>query len=148
MNKEWFRDAVSGKPQTLAYLLPRMALTMAQPHHGDVLRYSCHQQVASAIRYLHDADKLESDHAIVFFGTDSMIYHSVLVKGDTVICDLIGDVPGNVYDPEKECYHSGTFKGSLPVKLNLSVDDFFSNYVAKLNAAPRRDGGPDTPACK
>lgn len=142
MGTKWFNEAVSGKPQTIDYLLPRMALTMAQPEHEQALVYSCHQSVARAIGFLHDADKLESDHAIIFFGMPSRVYHSVLVKGDTVVCDLIGDVAGNFYDPENECYHSGTFQGRLPIKQKISVDDFFRDYVAKLTIAPRNGSAP------
>lgn len=136
MATEWFNGAVSNKPQTIDYLLPRMALTMAQPRHGGSLRYSCHQSVARAIGDLHDRDKLESDHSIVFFGTQTMVYHSILVKGDEVVCDLIGDVDGNSYDPKNECYHSGTFAGRVPVKRIVPVDEFFADYVSKVSVAP------------
>ncbi len=142
MATEWFREAVSGKPQTIDYLLPRMALTMTQPHHDRALRYSCHQYVARAIGQLHDEDKLESDYAIIFFGTKSMVYHSILARGDTPVCDLIGDVEGNFYDPKNECYHSGTFAGRVPVKQVVPVDEFFKDYVAKLTGTPKRDSGP------
>lgn len=136
MGKDWFNGAVSGKPQTIDYLLPRMALTLTHPLHEKALRYSCHQFVARTIGQLHDEDKLGSDYSIIFFGLGNTIYHSILVNGNSVVADLIGDVEGNFYDPKNEHYRSGTFSGTLPIKQIVPVDDFFADYVSKVSIVP------------
>ena len=147
MTTKWFNGAVSPKPQTPDYLLPRMALTMCQPDHYFALKHSCHQMVASEIGRLHNDDKLTPDHKIVMLGFGPTIAHTILTKGDEVVFDSLAP-EGHAYDPQNDRYFSATISGHLAVKHVLSVDDFFKNYVAKLNIAPRQNPGPDVPARK
>lgn len=141
MATEWFNDAVSGRPQTPEYLLPRMALTMCQPGHEYSLKHSCHQLAAREIGRLHDADKLTSDHRIVMLGFGQTIAHTILTRGDDVVFDSLSP-QGHSYDPRGERYFSAGISGHLAVKRVIGVDDFFERYVAKLTIGAKR-GSPE-----
>jgi len=140
MTTEWFNGAVSPKPQTPDYLLPRMALTMCQPDHYYSLKRSCHQMAAREIGRLHDADKLTPDHKIVMLGFGPTIAHTILTEGDKVVFDSLAP-EGHNYDPQNERYFSATLSGHLSVKHVISVDEFFDQYVRNLSldTAPSPD---------
>lgn len=131
MAKDWFNDSVSPKPQTVDYLLPRMALTMVQPNHVDVLRRSCHQKTSCELRRMHDEDRITSDHSILFLGSKSgTVYHSVILFKDEIAYDSFDDVEWANWDAADEIYH--TKQGPMVVNAKVPVDEFFKDYVAKV----------------
>lgn len=141
MYADWFSEAVSGKPQTEAYLLPRMALTLAQPDHPEALRYCCHQMAMKELAKLHDEDRLTEDHCVVMFGLGNTIYHTILTKGNEVVYDFLADQSCH-YDTSHERYRSS--QGDMMVKAVIPVDEFFRDYVSKV-VTPVPSAGPDAP---
>jgi hypothetical protein len=98
---------------------------------------------ARAIDNLHDADKLTSDDKIVMLGLGPTVYHTILIRGDSILFDSIGIEEGNRFDFKKERYFYASVSGHLEVKAVIPIDDFFTAYVSKLNvAAPSAKDDP------
>jgi hypothetical protein len=144
MVTEWFNGAVSNKPQTPEFILPRMALTICQPGHESSLKRSCHQLAAREIGRLHDEDKLSPDYKIVMLGFGKTIAHTILTKGDDVVFDSLAP-EGHSYDPKNERYFSATFSGHLAVSHVIGIDDFFERYVGKLTIGVKRGASEPVP---
>ena len=138
MNKDWFNGAVSPKPQTVDYLLPRIALTMVQPDHVDVMRGSCHQKTAQALRAMHDEDRLTSDHSVALLGTRSgMVCHSVILHKGDIAYDSMVNIEWANWDAADEIYH--TSRGPMIINAKVSIDDFFKDYVEKITMSIPRN---------
>lgn len=129
---EWFNGTQDGqfnKPQRPDYILPRMALTMVDPHHKHALMYCCHQYVAAGIR--ENMDKLEPDDKIIHFGMGDTVFHTILVRGDQVLLDRAITKEYKGYDPEEGVYR--TSRGVEEIVRETTWAEFQEQYLSQIN---------------
>ena len=140
--KDWFngkQDREFRQPQRPGYILPRMALTIADPKHGEALQYSCHQYVAEGIR--QNMDKLEPTDRIIHFGRAGIVFHTIMVRGDDVLLDRAITKEYQGYDPEAGVYR--TTRGGEEIMHEITFGDFVDQYLSKIDlAAPDADETP------
>lgn len=104
---DWFTEAVSPKPQTEDYILPRMAMTIVQPDHPAALKNSCHALAAREISRLQQSGELTPEHRIAMVGLSTTVYHTVLTDGEKVVFDSLDrSLSNNKYDPDRNTYFS------------------------------------------
>lgn len=140
---DWFTEAVSPKPQTEDYILPRMAMTIVQPDHPAALKNSCHALAAREIARLKSSGELTPDHRIAMVGLSTTVYHTVLTDGEKVVFDSLDrDFSKNKYDPDGNTYFSKEHSTHLRVMKDISVQDFLKDYVAKVIVSKPSDYAP------
>ena len=140
--KDWFHGAQDReffRPQRPEYILPRMALTMADPHHPDALLWCCHQYVAAGMR--DHMDKLEPTDTIIHFGMGETVFHTILVRGDDVLIDRAVNKEYIGFDPETRTYT--TTRGVEEALHEITVAEFTAQYLDNVSISVPEDDQPE-----
>lgn len=131
------------KGQTVETVLRRMALTLQHPDDKNAYVKSCHGDVSNGMASLMD-DK-HDDVAIILFGRDDFVHHSILVRGDDVLVDSWQSRDGHGYDGQTKTYIAGR-SGVLPKAIEISMDNFLERYCSdKLAFKSTRSISPTSP---
>lgn len=134
--KKWFAVAVSDKPQTVDFILPRMALTVVDPTHEDRLRNSCHSLAAHEIARLSQTGELSPSHNIVMLGLGPSVYHTILVKDGDVVFDSDNQGGETRFDAESGKYVYPQRNSEIKVLAQLGCQDFLARYASKVKPGP------------
>lgn len=142
----WFKDAVECSPQTVPYILPRMALTFADPNHRYALKGSCHQLATRFLRERDDQAQLKDDDRILQLGAHGTVYHTIIAAADNrVLYDSFRPSGPSGFKPDRGVYVLGD-QGEIGIMSDISVADFKKNYVSRVVLpSPATGNDPSTP---
>lgn len=150
------RDFNNG--QTVDFILPRLGVTLAVPHHREVLFKSCHKHAAMQMRAMMEKgeiDAFESDNIkIRLLGshTTGKVYHTIVVDTgkdpENVIIDSLGaeDTHNSYYDENGDYWIKLNPQSDTHFKLDLmkeiSVPDFREKYIDPIYQPRHPDHTP------
>lgn len=133
----WFQGVVECNPQTVDFILPRMALTFADPKHGSALKGSCHQLATRFIREQDRQRTLKDDDRIIQVGAFGKVFHTIIAGADdSVRFDSFNPKGESGFKPDRKKYVMQDIDGELDVMSDITVADFKKDYVARLVLPP------------
>lgn len=120
--------------QTVDRVFAQIALTAIKPDHADALKYSCHQQTATAIRQGLRSGLVHPTDTVLLLGIGKTVYHSIITHGSDIIFDTDA---GGVYDHQNQIYNASDWKNShfkddIHVLDSRTIDDIIQPMAVRL----------------
>lgn len=141
--KNWFKGELGAnfrKLQQKDNVLPRIALTAADPKHPEGFRRSCHRYTAVMLhQHIPLGNIIDSDE-IVLLGFGNTVYHSIITRGNNEILSDDTSPNGEVsINIEEERYHSDWYEQTNPgqakdmkIIKRISIGEFKAQYLNNI----------------